>query len=116
MFYLPFVLLKPGILVHTFCFLGNLFSEVTYEGEYSAGVERLATLLVDHYGSDLFPVVSVGDLDDTVTLFPGVKGGKFSREMCFFFLGKSWNSMVDWWMFNLAMFEYLAMNLQPWGL
>jgi hypothetical protein len=88
MFYLPFVLLKPGILVHTFCFLGNLFSEVTYEGEYSAGVERLATLLVDHYGSDLFPVVSVGDLDDTVTLFPGVKGGKFSREMCVFFSGK----------------------------
>lgn len=89
---------------------------MTYEGEYSAGVERLATLLVDHYGSDLFPVVSVGDLDDTVTLFRGVKGGKFSREMCFFFLGKSWNSMVDWWMFNLAMFDYLAMNLQPWGL
>ena len=94
MFYLPFVLLKPDILVHAFCFLGNIFSEVTYEGEYSAGVERLATLLVDHYGSDLFPVVSVGDLDDMVTLFRGVKGGKFSREMCFFF----WeNHGTQWW-------------------
>lgn len=39
---------------------------VTYEGEYSAGVERLATLLVDHYGSDLFPVVSVGETGDAL--------------------------------------------------
>ena len=36
--------------------------KVTFEGDYSAGIERLATLLVNHYGSDhLFPVVSVGD-------------------------------------------------------
>lgn len=34
--------------------------QVTFEGDYSAGIERLATMLVDHYGSDLFPVVSVG--------------------------------------------------------
>ncbi|CAK9093019.1 unnamed protein product, partial [Durusdinium trenchii] len=33
---------------------------VTYEGDYNAGIERLATLLVDHYGAELFPVVSVG--------------------------------------------------------
>ena len=25
--------------------------EVTYEGDYNAGIERLATLLVDHYGA-----------------------------------------------------------------
>lgn len=39
---------------------------VTHEGEYSAGIERLATLLVDHYGSELFPVVSVGETGDAL--------------------------------------------------
>ena len=38
-----------------------LAPQVTFEGDYSGGIERLATLLVNHYGSDLFPVVSVGD-------------------------------------------------------
>jgi len=38
-----------------------LAPQVTFEGDYSAGIERLATLLVNHYRSDLFPVVSVGD-------------------------------------------------------
>ena len=45
-------------------FEAGMYSEVTHEGEYSAGIERLATLLVDHYGSELFPVVSVGNLDE----------------------------------------------------
>lgn len=39
---------------------------VTFEGDYSAGIERLATLLVNHYGSDLFPVVSVGETGDSL--------------------------------------------------
>lgn len=39
----------------------NHWPKVTFEGDYSAGIERLATLLVNHYGSDLFPVVPVGD-------------------------------------------------------
>lgn len=46
-------------------------AQVTFEGDYSAGIERLATLLVNHYGSDLFPVVSVGD--DLLDQFWGVK-------------------------------------------
>eukprot|EP00913_Durusdinium_trenchii_P000346 g317.t1 len=39
---------------------------VTYEGDYNAGIERLATLLVDHYGAELFPVVSVGETGDAL--------------------------------------------------
>ena len=39
----------------------SAINQVTFEGDYSAGIERLATLLVNHYGSyHLFPVVSVG--------------------------------------------------------
>jgi 3-dehydroquinate synthetase len=33
---------------------------VTFEGQYSAGVERLASLLTAHFGEDFFPVVAAG--------------------------------------------------------
>ena len=39
---------------------------VTFEGAYSDGVERLANLLVSHYGQDVYPVVSVGETGDAL--------------------------------------------------
>uniref|UniRef100_A0A7S2NT14 3-dehydroquinate synthase N-terminal domain-containing protein n=1 Tax=Zooxanthella nutricula TaxID=1333877 RepID=A0A7S2NT14_9DINO len=39
---------------------------VTYEGEYRAGVERLAGLLRGHFGEALFPVVAVGETGDAL--------------------------------------------------
>ncbi|CAE7037459.1 rbmA [Symbiodinium natans] len=39
---------------------------VTFEGDYAQGVERLASLMVGHYGSDIYPVVSVGETGDAL--------------------------------------------------
>jgi 3-dehydroquinate synthetase len=33
---------------------------VTFEGKYAAGVDRLASLLIAHFGQDFFPVVAAG--------------------------------------------------------
>lgn len=39
---------------------------VTFEGGYEDGVKRLAGLLADHFGPELFPVVSVGQTVDAL--------------------------------------------------
>lgn len=39
---------------------------VTFEGDYYKGVDRLAALLVGHYGSEIYPVVSVGETGDAL--------------------------------------------------
>eukprot|EP00746_Dinoflagellata_sp_MGD_P156731 gnl/MRDRNA2_/MRDRNA2_85951_c0_seq2.p1 gnl/MRDRNA2_/MRDRNA2_85951_c0~~gnl/MRDRNA2_/MRDRNA2_85951_c0_seq2.p1 ORF type:complete len:929 (+),score=198.54 gnl/MRDRNA2_/MRDRNA2_85951_c0_seq2:92-2878(+) len=39
---------------------------VTFEGAFEAGVERLANLLIAHFGSSLFPVVAVGETGDAI--------------------------------------------------
>ncbi|CAK0794541.1 unnamed protein product, partial [Prorocentrum cordatum] len=39
---------------------------VTFEGRYAAGVDRLASLLVGHFGVSMFPVVAVGETVDAL--------------------------------------------------
>ncbi|CAJ1366847.1 unnamed protein product [Effrenium voratum] len=53
---------------------------VTYEGAYSDGVERLADLLVRHYGSDIYPVVSVGETGDALGYGDDLLGALASRD------------------------------------
>ena len=80
----------------------NHWPKVTFEGDYSAGIERLATLLVNHYGSDLFPVVSVGD--DLLDQFWGdVKTSCEQR----FFIDKRIHQEVD--------IDHCGCRHFPWG-
>ncbi|CAK0847003.1 unnamed protein product, partial [Prorocentrum cordatum] len=39
---------------------------VTFEGQYAAGVDRLASLLANHFGTSMFPVVAVGETVDAL--------------------------------------------------
>ncbi|CAK0904150.1 unnamed protein product [Prorocentrum cordatum] len=39
---------------------------VTFEGQYAAGVDRLASLLENHFGASMFPVVAVGETVDAL--------------------------------------------------
>ncbi|CAK0896061.1 unnamed protein product [Prorocentrum cordatum] len=39
---------------------------VTFEGQYAAGVDRLASLLEGHFGTSMFPVVAVGETVDAL--------------------------------------------------
>lgn len=63
--------LKPAVLVaeekpNPFKIGALELPMVTFEGQYAAGVDRLASLLAAHFGTSMFPVVAVGETVDAL--------------------------------------------------